>query len=293
MPPDREIAVVQYFTDMSAIERLAGALFEEQRRRTTDPVLQQIFATFVRDEIRHSHVAQRLADHYDVHKLRHYQPDEALRRFAPAFVHAVRFLSAEYANTYITTGELLLDVALLRSLSDYVGDPTCSEAMRLVNRDESRHIAIDFHMIEHYASEAYARELEAEVPLPLREQVRAWMAFARVFRYARPFFTRVFFEPMRRTDPEGKRIREAFKRVQLLSAKPRVAARPFNRFLLTLQRIHNHPVSGAVLGRILVRFTGVDAEYLRILYREDEFRRAATLDFDTLAAEALASGGPR
>jgi hypothetical protein len=288
---EREEAVVQYFTDMAAIERLAGALFEEQRRRSTDPRLQHIFASFVRDEVRHSQVAQRLADHYDVHHYRVYQPNAALQKFTPAFVHALQFLSAEYATTYITTGELILDVALLRSLDDYMQDATCSDVMRLINRDESRHIAVDFHMIAYYASEAYQRELDGQ-PLGsgqrgLRQQLRAWAAFARVFRHARPFFRQVFFEPMSRTDPSGRRIREAFKRMQLLSAKPEVAARPFNRFLIAMQRVHNHPVTGPVMGRLAVRLTGVDPEYLRILYTGEEFRRASTLDIDTLAEESL------
>lgn len=289
MSRDKEQAIVQYFTDMSGIERLAAALFEEQGRRTTDPVLGRIFASFVEDELRHSQVALRLARHYDVHHYREYAISPPLRRFSPHFVHAIRFLSAEYATVYITTGELILDVALLRSLDDYVDEPTCAAAMRLVNQDESRHIAIDFHMIEYYASDAYQRDLAGDPSVPLREQVRAWWAFAQVFLHVRPFFRTVFAEPMRRTDPGGKRIREAFKRIQLLSAKPRVAARPFNRFLLKLQQIHNHPIGSRVLGRILVRVTGVDREYLQILYSPDEFRRAADLDFDQLAAEALAA----
>jgi hypothetical protein len=33
MSRDDEIAIVQLFTDMSSIERLAGALFHEQERR--------------------------------------------------------------------------------------------------------------------------------------------------------------------------------------------------------------------------------------------------------------------
>jgi len=37
-----EMSVVQYFTDMSQIERLAGALFVEQERRATDPVLKEV-----------------------------------------------------------------------------------------------------------------------------------------------------------------------------------------------------------------------------------------------------------
>src|ERR1700737_4431313 len=70
MSRDDEMVVVQYFTDMAQIERLAGALFVEQERRSRDPVLKEIYATFVVDEMRHSHVAQMLADHYDVRRLK-------------------------------------------------------------------------------------------------------------------------------------------------------------------------------------------------------------------------------
>src|SRR5687768_349616 len=70
LPPAKEEAVVQYFTNMAAIELLAAALFEAQGRKTTDPTLKAIFDTFVVDEQRHSEVAARLARHYDVHRYR-------------------------------------------------------------------------------------------------------------------------------------------------------------------------------------------------------------------------------
>src|ERR1700761_8205288 len=41
MGRDDEITIVQYFTDMAGIERLAAALFREQERRVTDPVLKE------------------------------------------------------------------------------------------------------------------------------------------------------------------------------------------------------------------------------------------------------------
>jgi len=284
---EKEEAVVQYFTDMAAIERLAGALFLEQRRRTTDPVLAEIFDSFVVDELRHSHVAQMLADHYDVHKYRFYQVNPSLRRFAPHFVYAVRFLSAEFATIYITTGELILDVALLRSLNDYVDDPMSDEAMNRINQDESRHIAIDFRMVEYYASEEWAELLAAEPPTPLGQRLKAWWAFANVLRHARPFFQQVFFAPMARTDPSGIRIRQAFKRIQLFAAKPRVKARPFARFIFALQQTHNHAILGPLMGRLMVRILGIDAEVIRELYTEEEFQQAAEMSFDELAEEAL------
>ena len=287
-PRDKEVAVVQYFTDMAAIERLAGSLFLEQRRHATDPRLVEIFDSFVKDELRHSHTAQMLADHYNVHHYQLFEINERLRRFAPHFVYAVRYLSAELATLYITTGELVLDIALLRSLNDYVDDPMSADAMVKINQDESRHIAIDFHMIEHYSSLEWQEQLAAEPPRPLDQSLRAWWAFAQVLRHSRPFIQAVFFGPMQRTDPSGRRIREAFKRIQMLSAKPRVAARPFSRFFLTVKEIHNHPVLGPVLGRLAVRTLGIDPEVIRNLYTPDEFRWAASATFDELADAAMA-----
>jgi hypothetical protein len=282
-PRDKEEAVVQYFTDMAVIERLAGSLFEEQRRTTDDPVLEQIFATFVKDELRHAHAAQMLADHYDVHRYRLYTVNEHLRRFAPHFVHAVRHLSAELATIYITSGELILDIALLRSLNDYVDDPMSHDAMARINQDESRHIAIDFRMTD----DAWQAQQAALPPRPLHEQLQAWWAFAQVLRHARPFVQAVFFGPMKRTDPSGRRIREAFKRVQLFAAKPKVAARPFSRFFITMQEVHNHPVLGPLLGRLMVRLLAIDPEVIERLYSEAEYRWASAATFDELAAAAL------
>ncbi|HCP45251.1 MAG TPA: hypothetical protein DIU15_04385 [Deltaproteobacteria bacterium] len=288
MLPETERAIVQYFTDMAGIERLAGALFEEQRKRAVDPVLEEIFSTFVQDELRHAHVAQMLADYYNVHHYEHYQTNGHLLRFAPHFVNAIRYLSNEIANAYITSGELILDIALLRSINDFVDDAMSQEAMDRVNRDESRHIAIDFHMVEYYCSDEYIQTLKQRPPLPPRERIRAAWSFTCVLWFAAPFFKAVFFEPMDLVDPEGKRMMEAFRRIQLLSRRNQVKSRPFVRFMLTLQDLYNTPVVGRVLGRVLRRTIGVDPRFIVQLYSEVELERTNGMSFDALAQEALA-----
>ncbi|MBX3130631.1 MAG: hypothetical protein KF718_28185 [Polyangiaceae bacterium] len=285
-----EIAIVQYFTDMAGIERLAGALFEQQRKNTSDVVLRDIFESFVRDEVRHAHAAQLLADYYDVHHYKTYQPNPALTRFTPHFVAAVKYLSPEIANTYITSGELILDVALLRSINDYVGDEMSERAMELINRDESRHIAVDFHMVEVYSSPEY-QELKRRRPAqPLRVRARAAWAFLNVLYYGAPFFKGVFFEPMRTVDPSGRRIREAFKRIQILGVKGEVRKHPFSRFMLGLQDAYNeHALARLLFGRLIERILGVDAALIARLYSTDEARRAERQSFDEMAQEALAA----
>jgi hypothetical protein len=289
MSREDEIAIVQYFTDMAGIERFAGALFEEQRRRVDDATMKKIFSTFVADEERHAKVAERLAAYYDVHKHKTYALSPSLLAFRTHFLNAVRYLSAEIANVYITGGELILDVALLRSINDYVHDHMSEQAMALVNRDESRHIAVDYYMTEYYASPAYQAWLRAQPKPALVDQLKATWAFAGLLRTARPFFEDVFFQPMKKVDPSGARLREAMKRIQLLGLKPDVAARPFSKFMTGLRDVAQHPVLGPIFGKGAAYIAGVPPELMRDLFDAEEAKRAAHMSFDELADDALAA----
>lgn len=286
---DKEELVVQAFTDMAGIELLAGALFEVQRDKTADPTLKKIFATFVADENRHSAVAARLARHYDVHRYRAYTESPSLAAFRPHFLALVATASPEIANAYITSGELILDVALLRSLDDYVADPMSHQAMQLVNRDESRHIAIDFHMTEKYSSDEHLRYLATKGRMTVREMIVATRTLARMMWHAKPFLLEVFITPMNRTDPSGRRIHEAYKRIQLLMRKPTVARTPFSRFMIAVQDLYNRPVIGKLLGRVLLRALGAEDRAARILYSQDELARSQRMTFEELAEDALAA----
>lgn len=288
MSREDEMAIVQLYYDMSGIERLAGALFHEQARRTRDPTLRAIFESFIRDEIRHSQVAQMLADFYDVHRYKVYRRSPSLDAFLGPFIDAIAELSDEVANLYITSGELILDIALLRSVTDYVADEMSAEAMKLINRDESRHVAIDYYMTGYYASPEYRRDLQTRPATGTKEWLRAARTFARVLYYAQPFIRDVFFVPMARVDPSGRRLREAFKRIQLLEYKEEVALRPFIRFLQRMQDLYHHKVVGPIAGGLIVRIVGVGPQYLARLYSDAEMRRARSMSYEELAAEALA-----
>lgn len=284
LPRDKEEAVCQYFTDMAGIELLAGALFEVQRDRTDDPTMAKIFATFVADEKRHAAVAARLAQHYDVHHYRAYRESPALTTFRPHFLRVVENLQPEFANAYITGGELILDVALLRSLDAYVADEMSHRAMALINRDESRHIAVDFHMTEYYASEAYLARP--------KQRSRSGLAdLARMMWHAKPFLVEIFLTPMDRTDPSGKRVAEALKRMQLLMRKPRVAQQPLARFMRAMQYAYNAPIVGTLFGPILLRAIGAPPRAARYLFTAEELARSQRQSFDELAEDALAAKG--
>ena len=288
MSPDDESSVVQYFTDMAQIERLAGALFVEQQRRVADPVLKEIYASFVIDEMRHSHVAQMLADHYDVRRLRTYRTSPSLQRFFPHFVDAIRHLSDDVANAYITSGELILDIALLRSIDDFVADPLSAQAMELINRDESRHIAIDYHMVGYYCSDEYRRS-RTDAKKSVREQAAAARTFAAMTVWGRPFFRDVFFGPMDRIDPTGERLREAFKRMQLLGTRPGLDALPLVKFWSSMMTLYNKPWLGRRGKEAVARVVGAEPRFMQYLASEDELTRARLMSLDQLAEEALSA----
>lgn len=287
MGRDDEMAIVQYFTDMAGIELLAGALFREQERRVASPVLREIFRTFVIDEERHSEVARRLARFYDVHKYREYRQSPALTKFFHHFIRAVSRLGNEVANAYILGGELILDIALLRSIDDYVDDAMSAQAMRLINRDESRHIAIDYHMAEYYVSEEYLAA-GASRTSPLGSRVAAWWTFANLLFHAKPFFRDVFFEPMRRLDEDGARMREAFRRMDLLTVKQAAAGAPFARFVKSTKEIYSRPIVGRVFGGLAARVLGLDHEFMVRLASDADLARTHGMTYDDLAQEALA-----
>ncbi len=289
MSRDDEIAIVQYFTDMAQIERLAGALFREQERKVDDETLKKIFRTFVADEERHAQCAERLAAFYDVHHYRAYRVNVHLAAFFPRFIETVRFMPPDIANAYITTGELILDVALLRSINDHVDDAMSQQAMDLINRDESRHIAVDYHMVEYYSTDEYEDQLKAAPRPPLPERARATWSFAQMMWFAGPFIRDVFFKPMEVVDPSGKRMKEAFKRVQLLSTKPHVQRRPFARNMIRMQTAYQQPLVRKVFGPLLERAIGVQGSVLVRLTNDVEEARARKMSYDELAQEALSA----
>jgi len=253
---EQEIAIVQYFTDMAGIERIAGDLFTEQASRAKDPALAAIFRTFVVDEIRHAECAERLARHYDVHKYQSYSMNPHLVAFAPAFRQALRHLSPEMANLYVTGGELLLDVALLRSIDDFVDDAMSRQVMDRINRDESRHIAMDFFMTEEYALGRGSVLMHEQHP-SLRRRAGAVAAFAVALYHLRPFAQAVFLEPMAVVDPSKARLDEAWKRIQLLIGRPEVKKRPLPRVIHGVQKVSSMPIVGRAFGSALGRLAGL------------------------------------
>ena len=162
--------------------------------------------------------------------------------------------------------------------------------MHLINRDESRHIAIDFHMTELLL----LRRAPRRDPRAARARASAsWRATSRALAtmmwHAKPFLQQVFLAPMDRTDPSGRRVQEAFKRIQLVLRKPTVARTPFSRFMIALQDAYNHPIDRqACSARCSCACSAPRIAPRGSCSRSEELARTQRMSFDELAEEALA-----
>ena len=259
LTPDQETQLCAYYVNMSYIERLAGALFRSLAERQGDPTLRAIFTTFAVDELRHSHAAARLADYFDVHHFRIYTPNLAMLRFMPYFVGMIDGMSPAFATSFILGGELILDIALLRSLNAWVDDPLSRAVVERINQDESRHIAMDMHMTEHFARAAAMEALPAASPWSDRD-------FWGVLAWGPGFFTDVFFRPMQVLDPSQAYMREVMHRFRRFYDRAAVDGNPAVEQFRSIAGLLETP-AGAVVGQALETaihwLSGIDIAFVR------------------------------
>ncbi len=131
--------MVHLFTDMAGIEELAAALFREQEQRVADATLKTIFRSFVEDELRHSAVAQRLANFYDVHR---YRRNAALVAFAPCFVQVVRDVADDMSQRIGSSNAVLVPWSGKSSSAPELESATAAEILHQTVADLCAHALV-------------------------------------------------------------------------------------------------------------------------------------------------------
>jgi hypothetical protein len=282
LTPAQEVHVCAYFVNMSYIERIAGALFLSLARRVDDPTLAAIFTTFHADELRHSHAAARLADYFDVHHYRVYTPTIPMLRFIPAFTGAIERVDPAFATSFILGGELILDVALLRGLNAYLDDPLSRAVVERINQDESRHLAMDMHMTEHFTA---VKSAAGTVTNP-------WLSadWWGVLTWAPAFFGEVFFKPMQVLDPSQEQMQEAMRRFRRFYDRAAVSANPaVQQFRAVVAFFESGAgmLVGQGLERVIRGLFGVDFAFVRAASSESLYGAAPAVGDAAVAASSL------
>ncbi len=138
-----------FMCDLVWIEHVGARGFAALARKANDPRLRAIYASFVEEEEQHAQAELALMRRWGMVEPGEIPEPNINVRLAVAWLdrHAdsVDFTTL---TSVIAMLEVALDGALVKFLLDEVDDPLCADVFAHINRDEARHLAVDFHVME-------------------------------------------------------------------------------------------------------------------------------------------------
>ena len=141
-------SLTAFMADLVWIEQVGARAFASLSRQADDPVLAEIYRWFHAEEQRHANAELALMHRWEM--LEDGRVPEPNNNIRLVFNWLDRFgddLPIGVLGSVIPLLEVALDGALLKFLLDEVHDPLCHEVFDRVNNDESRHLAVDFHVL--------------------------------------------------------------------------------------------------------------------------------------------------
>jgi hypothetical protein len=137
-----------FMTDLVWIEQVGARGFAALSRQAQDPTLAEIYRWFHAEEQRHANAELALMRRWgmlDADQIP--RPNTNIRLVISWLDRFGDDLPPRVLGTVIPLLEVALDGALLKFLLDEVHDPLCHEVFERINNDESRHLAVDFHVL--------------------------------------------------------------------------------------------------------------------------------------------------
>lgn len=157
---------------VSGLERRAARIFDLCAHYAPDETTREIYRLFYEDEIRHSEAETRLAARLGV------EWKDLPRPTRMAFKSMDRLADWEHRNPFvydmasssILLFELALDGILIPVLKERIKDPLQNEIFRRIDVDESRHLAMDYWVLDRKGDPE--TDWRRELPREAREQMR-------------------------------------------------------------------------------------------------------------------------
>jgi|GEM_PF-3773068 len=168
----------------AGLERQAARVFGLCAEYAEDPRAKQIYRFFEADELRHAAAELRLARRYgaawrDLSWPVRWMFHELAKNF-----RAPHRAAHEVSSATIVLFELALDSILIPALKQRVNDPLQAQVFRLIDLDESRHLAMDYWLLDrkgaYFAGRELAEVLQQELGKPplwmrMRGQYRLYL----------------------------------------------------------------------------------------------------------------------
>lgn len=160
----------EFMADLCWIENVGARGFAAMAKKAPNPTIAEIYRYFHAEEQRHANAELALLKRWGMLE------DDEIPEPSVNIRLAIEWLD-KYADdmplsvlgTVIPMLEVALDGALLKFLLEEVHDPVCHQIFEKINNDESRHIAVDFevlNMIGHASARRLAIEFVANLATP-------------------------------------------------------------------------------------------------------------------------------
>jgi hypothetical protein len=138
-----------FMADLVWIEQVGGRAFSAMARKTDDDTLREIYTYFHAEEQRHANAELALMNRWGMLADGEIpEPNVNIRLVIDWLDKHADSTPLGTLGTIIPMLEVALDGALLKFLLEEVHDPLCHEVFTKINADESRHLAVDFHVLE-------------------------------------------------------------------------------------------------------------------------------------------------
>ena len=138
-----------FMADLVWVENIGARGFAAMATKTDDDDLKQIYRWFHAEEQRHANAELALMERWGM--LVDGEVPEPNINVRLAIEWLDRYsddMSLSVLGTVIPMLEVALDGALVKFLLDEVSDPVCHEVFAKINADESRHLAVDFQVLD-------------------------------------------------------------------------------------------------------------------------------------------------
>ncbi|HEV7206259.1 MAG TPA: hypothetical protein VGN18_16755 [Jatrophihabitans sp.] len=148
-----------FMADLCWIENVGARGFAAMAKKAPTPELAEIYRYFHAEEQRHANAELALMRRWDmIDDAEMPEPSINIRLAIEWLDRYSDEMPLSVLGTVIPMLEVALDGALLKFLLEEVHDPVCHQVFEKINNDESRHIAVDFEVLN-LIGHAKARKL--------------------------------------------------------------------------------------------------------------------------------------
>ncbi|MFR9751579.1 ferritin-like domain-containing protein [Nocardia sp. 004] len=147
--PELHAKLAPFMADLVWIENVGARGFAAMAKKAPNATLREIYRYFHAEEQRHANAELAL-----MHRWGMLDGDEIPRpnvNVALVIDFLDRYsddMSLSFLGTVIPMLEVTLDGALIKFIMDEIEDPICQETFKKINADESRHLAVDFAVMD-------------------------------------------------------------------------------------------------------------------------------------------------